>query len=244
MSDLNTQVGSAVEGLTREYSIIANNLANISTAGFKRRCNAFSKLLDAQNAQGNSGTGGNDVNLTSAFDFSQGTFNDTGGTFDVAICGKGFFVIQSAQGPLYTRSGSFHLNTNNQLVDLSGRPVSGANGPITIPTEVNASKVIIGTDGTISAEGNPIGKLKIVDFKDGENKLESVGFNCYSAPKDTVPAEATNTTVRQGSLENSNVQMVEELVDMITVSRLYEANMKFLAVGSENTKNLIGLAMG
>ncbi|MCE5339758.1 MAG: flagellar basal-body rod protein FlgF [Planctomycetaceae bacterium] len=242
MSDLNTQVGSAVEGLTREYNIIANNLANISTAGFKRRCNAFSKLLDAQETQNSSGAG-NDVSLTSAFDFSQGTFTDTGGTLDAALCGKGFFVIQTAQGPLYTRNGSFHLNTNNQLVDLSGRTVSGANGPITIPTEVHLSQINIGADGTISANGNQIGKLKIVDFQDSESKLESVGFNCYSAPKDATVTDATNTTVRQGSLENSNVQMVEELVDMITVSRLYEANMKFLAVGSENTKNLIGLAM-
>ncbi len=242
MSDLNTQVGSAVEGLTREYNIIANNLANISTAGFKRRCNAFSQLLDAQETQ-NSSSAGNDVSLTSAFDFSQGTFTDTGRTLDTALCGKGFFVIQTEQGPLYTRNGSFHLNTNNQLVDLSGRTVSGANGPITIPTEVHLSQINIGTDGTISANGNQIGKLKIVDFQDDESKLESVGFNCYSAPKDITTTDSTNTTVRQGSLENSNVQMVEELVDMITVSRLYEANMKFLAVGSENTKNLIGLAM-
>jgi flagellar basal-body rod protein FlgF len=243
MSDLKTQVSSAVEGLTREYNIIANNLANISTAGFKRRCNAFSKLLDEQSSQSSS-SAGNDVSLTSAFDFSQGTFTDTGSTLDAALCGKGFFVIQTAQGPLYTRNGSFHLNTNNQLVDLSGRTVSGANGPITIPTEVHLSEINIGADGSISANGVPIGKLKIVDFKDGESKLESAGFNCYNAPKDAIATDTENTTVRQGSLENSNVQMVEELVDMITVSRLYEANMKFLAVGSENTKSLMGLAMG
>jgi flagellar basal-body rod protein FlgF len=243
MSDVNTQVGSAVEGLTREYHIIANNLANISTAGFKRRCNAFSKLLDAQSNQ-NTADAGSDVSLTSAFDFSQGTFADTGNQLDVAICGKGFFVIQSAQGPLYTRNGAFHLNTNNQLVDLSGRTVSGASGPITIPAEVKLSQINIGTDGSITANGNQIGKLKIVDFKDAESKLESAGLNCYSAPKDVTAADAENATVRQGCLENSNVQMVEELVDMITVSRLYEANMKFLAVNSENSKSLIGLAMG
>jgi flagellar basal-body rod protein FlgF len=243
MSDVNTQVGSAVEGLMREYNIIANNLANISTAGFKRRCNAFSKLLDAHGVQ-NVFESGNDVSLTSAFDFSQGTLIDTGNTLDLAICGKGFFVVQTAEGPLYTRNGAFHLNTNNQLVDLSGRTVLGANGPITIPEEVKLSQINISSDGSISANGNPIGKLKIVDFKDTENKLESAGLNCYRAAKDAVPADAENATVRQGCLENSNVQMVEELVDMITVSRLYEANMKFLAVGSENTKSLINLAMG
>ncbi len=173
MSDLNTQVSSAVEGLTREYNIIANNLANINTAGFKRRCNAFSKLLDAQNSA-NGSNSDNDVNLTSAFDFSQGSFTDTGSKLDVAICGKGFFVIQSAQGPLYTRNGSFHLNTNNQLVDLSGRIVSGANGPITVPAEVNVAQINIGTDGTISANGNQIGKFKIRGFS-GRRKQTRIG---------------------------------------------------------------------
>jgi len=243
MSDVNTQVGSAIEGLTREYNIIANNLANISTAGFKRRCNAFSKLLDAHGVQ-NVSEAGNDVSLTSALDFSQGSFTDTGNKLDLALCGRGFFVVQTAEGPLYTRNGALHLNTNNQLVDLSGRTVLGANGPITIPAEVKLSQINISSDGNISANGNIIGKLQIVDFKDAENKLESAGLNCYRAPKDVIPADAENATVRQGCLENSNVQMVEELVDMITVSRLYEANMKFLAVGSENTKNLISLAMG
>ncbi|MEN6385886.1 MAG: flagellar basal-body rod protein FlgF [Phycisphaerales bacterium] len=243
MSDVNTQVGSAIEGLTSEYNIIANNLANISTAGFKRRCNTFSKLLNAQNPQ--NGTNSNDeLSLDSAFDFSQGNFIESGRTLDLALCGKGFFVIQSEQGPLYTRNGSFQLSKNGQLVDSLGRTVAGENGPITISAETPVSQITIGNDGSINADGVNIGKLKIVDFADNEGKLAACGSNCYSAPKDVAAKKADNVIVRQGYLEGSNVQMVEELVDMIMVSRLYEANMKFFAVGSENTKNLMSLAMG
>jgi len=243
MSDLNTQVCSAVDGLTREFDIIANNLANLNTAGYKKQCNTFSKLLTAQESQIGLGTDG-EVQLDSAYDFSQGNFIETGGTLDFALYGSGFFVVETTQGPLYTRNGSFQLNQNNQIVDSSGRIVSGESGPITIPSDITLSQLTVSSDGTISANGNTIGKFKLVDFKDQKNTLTAAGLNCYSASSNTQAQEATNTIVKQGYQEGSNVQMVEELVDMITVSRLYEANMKFLEVGSENSKNLINVAMG
>lgn len=243
MSDMTTQVSSTVEGLTREFNIIANNLANVSTAGFKRRCNTFSKILSAQGMQPNSGTGG-ESELTSTFDFSQGNFIETGRTLDFALCGKGFFVIETPEGPLYTRNGTFSLNQNGQIVDSSGRAVSGESGIISIPSSVSPSQISVSSDGTISAAGASVGKFKLVDFKDKESELTAAGMNCYSAPKDIKAGATENLIVKQGYQEGSNVQMVEELVDMIMVSRLYEANMKFLTVGSDNTKNLINVAMG
>lgn len=243
MSDMNTQISSTIDGLTREFDIIANNLANVSTAGFKRRCNTFSKLLTEQGTQTNSEAGG-ETDLYSAFDFSQGNFIETGRTLDFALCGKGFFAIETPEGPLYTRNGSFRLNTNGQLVDSSGRAVAGQNGPISISTGVGVSQISVSSDGTISAAGTSIGKFKLVDFKDKEGELTAAGLNCYIAPKDIEAQAPENLIVKQGYQEGSNVQMVEELVDMIMVSRLYEANMKFLSVGSDNTKNLISVAMG
>jgi flagellar basal-body rod protein FlgG len=136
------------------------------------------------------------------------------------------------------------LSKNGQLVDSLGRAVSGVNGPITISAETPVSQITISNDGNVNAAGVNVGKLKIVDFADSGNSLTAAGSNCYSASKDAQPKTADNVVVRQGYLEGSNVEMMEELVDMIMVSRLYEANMKFLAVGSENTKNLISLAMG
>lgn len=241
MSDMSAQISSAVSGLSRELDIIANNLANISTVGYKRTCNTFSKMLSAQASQQGNETA--EAELESAYDFSQGNFIQSGRTLDFALCGKGFFVIETAQGPLYTRNGSFDMNKNGQFVDSQGRTVAGDKGVITIPEGVTVSEINVGSDGTISAKGVPIGKLKIAEFKD-ESQLTAAGLNCYSAPADVKPVEAENIIVKQGYLEGSNVQMVEELVDMIMVSRLYEANMKFLSVGSENSKSLINVAMG
>jgi flagellar basal-body rod protein FlgF len=245
MSDINAQVSSAIDGLTNEYQIIANNLANVSTAGYKRTCNTFSKLLSERTGENTTAENENEeAGLCSKIDFTQGNFIESGRTLDVAINGKGFFVLQTAQGPLYTRSGNFDINKNGQLVDQSGRTVAGKDGPITIPAGSATSQINISNDGTVSLNGVNVGKLKVVDFGDNQNKLELAGLSCFSAPKTIVPTDSKDAVVKQGYLEGSNVQMVEELVDMITVSRLYEANMKFLAVGSDNTKSLMNLAMG
>lgn len=95
----------------------------------------------------------------------------------------------------------------------------------------------------MSAAGTVVGKLKLVDFKSNESKLIATGLNCFQAPNDISPETPKNLIVKQGYQEGSNVQMVEELVDMIMVSRLYEANMKFMAVGSDAAKSLINVAM-
>ncbi len=243
MNDVNTHVGSAINGLMNEYNIIANNLANVSTIGYKRRCNTFSKILNEHNAKTGVNADG-EAKLHSVFDFSQGNIIETGRTFDLAICGKGFFVIETPQGPLYTRNGTFNVNANGQLVDSAGRAVAGVDGPITIPSEIAVSEIHISNDGSISARGTNIGKIRIVDFGENVNQLTPAGLNCFAAPKTVQPVNIDNPLIKQGYLEGSNVQMMEELVDMIMVSRLYEANMKFMTVGSDNTKSLMSVAMG
>ena len=241
MSDLVAQISSSINELTREFNIIAHNLANVSTAGYKRRCNAFSKALIAQEpAAGVS----SEVSLNTIFDFSQGEISQTGRSLDFALCGKGFFVIETPQGLLYTRNGVFHLNQNGQIVDSSGRIVAGEAGPISIPPNVGISQISVSNDGSISADGTPIGKFKLVDFKDGESELVAVGTNCFQAPEGITTEPPENLIVKQGFQESSNVQMVEELVDMMMVSRLYEANMKFVSAGGETSKSIIDIAMG
>jgi flagellar basal-body rod protein FlgF len=242
MPELAASIGPSIDQLTREFNIIAHNLANTSTAGYKRRCNTFSQLLTDQ-AAGTKTETSYEADLYSTFDFSQGSFTETGRTMDFALCGKGFFVVETPDGPLYTRNGMFHLNQNGQIVDSVGRIVAGESGPISIPPEVGASQISISGDGSINAAGTTIGKFKLVDFKDKESELTAAGLNCFQAPQDIVPQSPDNLIVKQGYMESSNVQMVEELVDMIMVSRLYEANMRFLAVNSEASKNLINVAM-
>jgi len=243
MSDLTTQISSKIDGLTRELDIIAHNLANASTVGYKRGCNTFSKSLAAQGA-GTTTETSNDSDFYSTFDFSQGSFTETGRSLDFALCGKGFFVIETPNGPLYTRNGMFRLDKNGQISDSAGRIVSGEAGPISIPPEADVSKLNVSSDGSISAAGAVIGKFKLVDFKDKESELVSTGFNCFQAPNGTKPGAPENLIVKQGFQESSNVQLVEELVDMIMVTRLYESNMKFMSVGSDISKSLLNVAMG
>ncbi|MBN2593471.1 MAG: flagellar hook basal-body protein [Sedimentisphaerales bacterium] len=242
MSAITDQVSTSIDALTKEFNIITHNLANVSTVGFKRRCNAFSLSLESQDPESYSpGT----IDLNSAFDFSQGGIVDTGRPLDFALHGKGFFVIETPEGPRYTRNGIFNVNQNSQIVDSLGRIVAGQAGPITIPGNVGISQLNVSDDGTISAGEIAIGKFRLVDFNDNENKLLPTGDSCYRMPDVNVqPADAENIVVKQGYQEASNVQIIDELVDMILVSRLYEANMKSITAAGEASSSLMSVAMG
>jgi flagellar basal body rod protein FlgG len=244
MTQALTQISTSIDALTQELEIITHNLANASTTGFKRRCNAFSKALDAQQAGAETYSPGK-IDLESAFDFSQGSFVQTGGTLDFALLGRGFFVVETPDGPLYTRDGAFQTNANGQVVDSEGRTVAGEAGPITVPATVGLSELQVSADGQISAGGTSIGKIKIVDFKDDESKLVPVGGNCFVMPdKNIQPASAENIVIKHGYQEASNVKVVDELVDMIMVTRLYEANMRYISAQKETSSSLTSVAMG
>ncbi len=242
MSGITDKVSTSIDALTLEFDIIAHNLANVSTVGFKRRCNAFSKSLEAQEAESYSpGT----INLNSVFDFSQGPIVETGRPLDFALHGKGFFAIETPEGPLYTRNGTFQTNQNSQIVDSLGRIVAGQAGPITIPNNVGLSQLSVSGDGTINAGEIAIGKFRLVDFNDNDNKLVPTGDSCYRMPDENIqPVAAEKVVVKQGYQEASNVQIIDELVDMILVSRLYEANMKTLTAAKETSSSLLNVAMG
>ena len=244
MSGIIDQVSTTIEALTQEFEIITHNLANVSTAGYKRRCNAFSKILDEQPAAVETYSPGS-VELNWVLDFSQGNTVETGRPLDCALHGKGFFVIETPEGPLYTRNGVFSTNQNGQIVDSQGRIVAGEAGPITIPTNVGISQLNISSDGSISAGGTAIGKFRLVNFQDDEDKLASAGENCYRMPDaNIVPVAATNIVVKQGYQEGSNVKIIDELVDMIMVARLYEANMKSITATQEASDSIMSVAMG
>ena len=242
MSEITEQVSTSIDALTKEFNIITHNLANVSTVGFKRRCNAFSKALEAQDPESYSpGT----IDLNSVFDFSQGSMVETGRPLDFALHGKGFFVIETPEGPLYTRNGIFNTNQNSQIVDSQGRIVAGQAGPITIPGNIGISQLNATNDGTINAGEIAIGKFRLVDFNENDNKLIPTGDSCYRMPDENIqPTEAENTAVKQGYQEASNVKIIDELVDMILVSRLYEANMKSILAEKETSSSLMSTAMG
>ncbi|MBN1359556.1 MAG: flagellar hook basal-body protein [Sedimentisphaerales bacterium] len=235
MADVAAQLNASLNALTREFDTIAHNLANVSTAGYKRQCSSFTKTLATQSGE-NPAHG--------SLDFSQGHLIETHRTLDVALYGKGFFVIETPEGPLYTRHGVFRENPNGQIVDAEGRVVAGANGPLNIPQTTDVSQITVSQDGQISTGGSVVGQFRVVEFGENEGQLVPVGLCCFQAPKDVEPTDAQNVVVRQGCQEASNVKMAEELVSMILVTRMYEANMKLVNVKKDTTNSIIGVAMG
>ena len=244
MADMTQQISASIDALTQEFNIIAHNLANVSTVGYKRRCNTFSQSLEAQEKKAQ-GASPEDIKLSTTFDFSQGNVIQTGNPTDFALYGKGFFLVETVDGPLYTRNGMFHLNQNGQIVDAMGRTIAGDSGPITVPNSVGISQLNASSDGNISADGINIGKFKLVDFQQNERKLIPAGEGCYRMTDTSIqPVDAENVIVKQGFQEASNVEIIDELVDMIMVSRLYESNMKFISAKKDASSGLMSVAMG
>ncbi len=243
MPDSIEQISASVDALLQDFDIIAHNLANVSTAGYKRRCSVFTETLKAQQAGAEEQTEGA-VTSEAVFDFSQGHIIETGRPLDFALFGKGFFVIETPEGPLYTRNGTFHVNQNSQIVNSDGKIVAGQAGPITVPTTIGASQLNVTGDGSIGAAGTAIGKFRLVDFADNQGKLVPVGAGCYRMPEDIQAIVAENIVVKQGYQEASNVKMIDELVNMIIVSRLYEANMKFITAQKEASSSILSVATG
>jgi flagellar basal body rod protein FlgG len=240
MSELTVGASANIAALTREFETIAHNLANVSTVGYKRKSNAFSVSLDPQESYSPGAT-----DLEALYDFSQGPVVETGRPLDFALYGKGFFKLETPEGPLYTRNGMFSRDQNGQIVDSVGRLVAGQSGPITIPNNIANSQLYISSDGTISAGNTVVGQFMLVDFADDESKLVPTGDSAYRMPDASIqPLEAERLVVKQKFQEASNVKIIEELVDMIFVNRLYQANMKSITAEQEATSSLMGAAMG
>jgi len=238
-----SDIVSSISALTDEYYTIANNLANINTTGFKRTVNSFSRELAKQFTIGEEMSPlAGEIDLTSKLDFSIGTLLGTNRRLDTALAGKGFFVIETPEGPAYTRSGVFQLNSTGQLVNVSGDMVAGVDGPIVIPNGITGDQLSIGGDGSISSDGVNLGQIKVVDFPGRENELIPAGLNNYLAPEGLIPTATENLMVRQGYRENSNVQQMQEIVDLMMVSRLYSANVNLLKKQQENAKMMLEIA--
>ena len=221
---------TALVSRTAELDTIANNLANASTVGFRAQENIFSSVLaNAANPSGSALVQAmNEYGLMSGttLDLSQGTLQKTGNTLDVAVEGHGYFEVQTANGVAYTRNGSFQISAKGQLVTSSGDTVLGENGtPIQMPP---GGKVSISANGTISMDGAVSGKLNVVEFPQG-TQLTGLGNSYYSAPPNTAHA-ATQSNVRQGFLENSNVNPVAGMVELVTAQQTAEIMQRALSM--------------
>jgi flagellar basal-body rod protein FlgF len=218
-------------GLMREMGVVANNIANASTSGFRREGVVFSEYvtaLDQDPSLSMSYASGRDVDL------SQAGLSQTGGSFDFAIQGDGFFLIETPNGQMLTRAGSFTPSSEGELVTPDGYRLLDAGGaPIFIPP--GAKAVALAADGTLSANGDPISQVGLWQPSD-PLALQHQAGTMFSGGE-LIPAEGA--TVMQGMLEDSNVQPVSEIARMIEVQRAYELGQKFLDAEDERVRGVI-----
>lgn len=240
--------------------VVANNLANVNTSGFKKGRAEFQDLMyqmvqepgTAQNQQGSSPTGiqiGLGVRPSSVGKlFSQGDFESTQNPLDVAIEGDGFIPVALPTGEtVYTRSGNLKMNETGMLVTADGYEISPA---ITIPPD--AQNITIGTDGIITvrqpgqAVDAQVGQIQLAKFQNPAG-LRARGRNLFeeteasAAPTTGNPGENGFGTIAQGMLESSNVSVVEEIVQMVTGQRAYEANSKVIQTADQLLSNAINV---
>jgi flagellar basal-body rod protein FlgF len=213
--------------LQRQFEIIANNIANSDTSGFK-----VESLAEAEDPQQPAFTLGGPAPVKFVMpnglvrDFSQGALRRTDSPFDIAIDGQGFFQVQTAQGVRYSRDGRFRMDDTGKLVTQNGSVVlDDGGGEITLdPTKGQPS---ISTDGIVSQQGLRIGKVGVVTFA-SLSTLEKVGDNLMQNTSNQTPTPATDVKLRQGMLEGSNVNPILEMTRMIEVSRAYEQMAKMM----------------
>jgi flagellar basal-body rod protein FlgG len=241
--DMGSEIFISASGcisMVNALNMIANNIANADTSGFKRDIPSFSSQLESSWRSSYSMKqlpmskfeGGN-------IDFTEGPIRITGNHLDFALQGKGFFVIKTPQGILYTRNGSFKLNSRRELVTSDGFNVMGQKGPIKVP----AKGIECDLNGVLRSEGKEIERFQIVEFS-AFSSLEKVGnslFRSKGEPK--LSSNPIRTTVHQGKLEQSNVNIVKEITGIIETLRAFESHQKaILALDevSQKTVNEVG----
>ena len=223
---------SGAKATMQRQDTLANNLANVSTPGFRAELQAF-RAVPVQGS--GASTRVYALETTTGYDGSSGAITATGRNLDVAVTGSSWLSVQALDGTeAYTRGGSFDVSSEGTLVTRSGLPVLGDGGPIQIPPNAVVS---IGGDGTVSAKGTDgkttaVGRLKVVT---PEAPLTRGVDGLFRAADGDLPAD-TNARVQDGALEGSNVSPVETMVAMISAARQFEAQMKMLSTAEGNEK--------
>ena len=210
-----------------DLEVIANNVANVGTAGFRRHQTNFESVYGHQLSFVRASS--------SRIDLSPGSRQLTNNPLHAAIEGDGFFAVTRADGTeLYTRRGDFHIDAGGRLVLPNGLPVQGEAGSLVIP---EGSRAELTRDGTVMTEAGPIGRLRQVRFSD-PSVLEKVGESLLAAAG-AVPEDVDNPGVAVGSVESSNVNLAAEMVGLIQASRAFEAAMRSVVIDDELTQAVI-----
>ncbi|MCD6419624.1 MAG: flagellar basal-body rod protein FlgF [Synergistetes bacterium] len=235
-----------------EIDVRSNNIANVDTVGYRKEnvnVRSFPEvLIERYNDKKEFPPFSKDREIIGSMvlsavvngtylDKSDGPIHHTGNRFDLALQGKGFFVVQDSEGnEYYTRAGNFTLDQDGQLVTHQGYVVLGAGGPISVPS---GAKFTVDNSGNVFIDGTQVDRLRIVDFKT-PTYLKRVGDNLYKMTKDSgEPVDAEGYVVKQGYIEGSNVNIVYEMVNMIKAYRQFEAGQRVVLTNDETLREAI-----
>jgi flagellar basal-body rod protein FlgF len=216
--------------LERQLGVVANNVANVGTNGYKADSSLFEEYLRSGAHEDNFVGFDRRVSFVqdraTLRDFGQGPLENTKSPLDVAISGKGFFTVQTPNGERYSRDGRFQINAQGQLVNSSGYPVLGTNGVITFqPTDhdvkISDNGTITVLEGTITQTDSIRGRLRLASFANPQ-QLQKEGSNLFTAPANVAGQDDTVSTVKQGFIERSNVNAITEMSRMLEITRTYQ----------------------
>jgi flagellar basal-body rod protein FlgF len=227
---------SALDAAALNQELVADNLANATTPGYRRHGLVFETVQQdvADNQQALTG-GMHGIRAARPYtSFEGGPVQSTGNPLDLALSSNAFFVLDGPNGPLYTRNGGFERDVQGRMQSHSGLPVRSLSGPITIPP--NATKIAVTLDGAVLADRVEVGKLQLAEFPD-PSVLQRAGTTLFEGPAGAQPTPGT-VRVQQGYREGSNVQIVNEMVSMLAGMRHYEAAQRALrALGDAIAQN-------
>ncbi|MEP5154786.1 flagellar hook-basal body complex protein [Planktotalea sp.] len=219
-------------GLMREMSVIANNIANANTTGYRQEGLVFSEVIQHVNDAPSLSMATARARATS---LQSGTLTQTGGPLDVAIDGEGFFLIRTPEGERLSRAGHFMPNAAGDLVTPDGHAVLDAGGaPLFVPA--TAGKITIANDGTMSADGNILGQIGVVKPSTGTQIIREDGVHFRA---DGAIEPNLDGRVQQGFLEGSNVNSMGQIARMIEVQRAYEMGQSFADSENERLRNAV-----
>lgn len=220
----------------RKLDVVANNIANMNTVGFKQERVQFAEFLKRP--------GFNEQlsmvqDRATVRDMTPGRLTATSNPLDLAINGTGYFVVDTVNGPHYSRDGRFQLNEQRQIVNLGGLPVLNQTGqPITVPD--TAARIQVDSAGYVTTELNPntpIGRINLVSFQN-EQRMIHVGSGLFATTEQALPAPQ-ETKIQQGMTEDSNVTPVVEINSMVEILRQYQQAQKLIDAEVERQKNVI-----
>lgn len=221
--------GSGMQPRLMRLDVIANNIANADTTGYKKD-SIFVQIMKNAGVAQSTGQGelaGLDVKEFT--DFSPGSLRPTNGPLDIAINGEGFFVLDTPDGPRYTRNGNFRIDDNGDVVNANGYYLMGNAGKINVPgsEQIEQQDLLITKSGDIMIGRTSVGRVRVVEFQQKQEMLKAAGtmFMTKENPKD-VRLSDESTTIRQGYLEESNVEALTEMVQLVELSRGFETDQR------------------